>query len=98
MYQIRYLDPITGTVLESQSSSLEEAVSSIKKAKDNLYFKGYPSSSSEAQEDSKESSQNDGSMAEPARVTGLETETDYETETPSIEDEDYWYPYGVALW
>lgn len=98
MYQIRYLDPITGTVLESQSHSLEEAVASIKKAKDNLYFKGYPSSSSETQEDLKESSHNDDSIAEPAHVTGFETETEYETETPSTEDEDYWYPYGVALW
>jgi hypothetical protein len=95
MYQIRYLDPITGTVLEAQSHVLEEAISSIKKAKDNLYFKGYPSTL-----DTVDSTKNSDLAPEPVieSTPTAESETEYEAETPSIEDEDYWYPHGVALW
>lgn len=93
MYQIRYLDPITGAVLEAQSHALEEAVAAIKKAKDNLYFKGYASVQEEPMPSSVEESSTNSSNAEDKK-----TETEYETESPSIEDEDYWYPYGVTLW
>jgi len=95
MYQIRYLDPITGTVLEAQSHVLEEAISSIKKAKDTLYFKGYPSTP-----DTADPTKKSDLVPEPVieSAPAAESETEYETETPSIEDEDYWYPHGVALW
>jgi hypothetical protein len=95
MYQIRYLDPITGAVVEAQSRTLEEAVASIKKAKDNLYFKGYAQAS---ESEGGESLSKDDQKSVQHEEVQAELEVEYETETPSIEDEDYWYPYGVTLW
>ena len=40
MYQITYLDAMTGRVLQVKGESLDEAVSAIQKAKDALYYQG----------------------------------------------------------
>lgn len=40
MYQIKYYDEMSGKTLDVVSSNLDEAVSAIKRARDELYFKG----------------------------------------------------------
>lgn len=84
MYQIRYTDPMTGMVLESSSSNIDEAVAAIKKAKDNLYFKGYHS-----QEDPKI----DSSTEDVAQSAGI---IDEDFDSSFSNPEDFWFPYGVT--
>lgn len=40
VYQIRYYDEFTGKTVEIVHATLDEAVSAIKKARDELYFQG----------------------------------------------------------
>lgn len=91
MYQIRYKDPMTGTILETQAHSLTDAVTAIQKAKDDLYYRGHSLQKSEdlstqtAEEDSAPEQEQSSNEDEPIK------EDDQDLD-------EFLYPYGVTLW
>lgn len=96
MYQIRYKDPMTGTILETQAHSLTDAVTAIQKAKDDLYYRGHSLQKSEdlstqtAEEDSAPEQEQSSNEDEPVK------EDDHAEEDQDLDE--FLYPYGVTLW
>lgn len=91
MYYIRYVDPITGTSFDHQSASLEEIVSAVSRAKDELYYKGYVSP--KTQEDAKEEPKEEIAAAdeEPVKETAKEPQHDYYEEYEEDNLYGVWY-------
>lgn len=90
MYYIKFSDPMTGMCLEVEADRLEEAVTLLKKAKDNLYFKGYPGVESEKTASDCSDEQN---VAQTVHLDDDHLFDDYQSNY-----EDTWYPYGATLW
>jgi len=95
MYQIRYKDPMTGTILETQAHSLTDAVTAIQKAKDDLYYRGHSLQKSE--DLSTQTSEDSASEQEPSLNEDDSVEDDDHAEDDQDLDE-FLYPYGVTLW
>lgn len=96
MYQIRYKDPMTGTILEIQAHSLTDAVTAIQKAKDDLYYRGHFLQKSEdlstqvSEEDSAPEQEPSSNEDEPVK------EDDHAEDDQDLDE--FLYPYGVTLW
>lgn len=97
MYQIRYKDPMTGAILETQAHSLADAVTAIQKAKDDLYYRGH---SLQKNESANETTPNQ-EVSDSEQELHSEPEESSEEEDLSEDDRDldeFMYPYGVTLW
>lgn len=93
MYQIRYKDPMTGTILEAQAHSLDEAAVAIKKAKDDLYYRGHSLQKDEPVPQEDAPSQEDANLCEDESSDDKD-----QTEDDMDDPDDFLYPYGVTLW
>jgi hypothetical protein len=98
VYQIRYKDPMTGTILEVQAHSLNDAVTSIQKAKDDLYYRGHSLQKDEvpSQELLSEESSSADQIAPPDEDDSSEDKDSTEDDDQDLDD--FLYPYGVTLW
>ena len=88
---------MTGTILEAQAHSLDEAVVAIQKAKDDLYYRGH------ALQKDEPVLQEDALPQEDANVREDESSEDKDQTEDDIDDniddtDEFLYPYGVALW
>lgn len=103
MYYIMYKDPMTGLVLESEGSTLPEAVGAITKARDDLYHKGATGKVQDLGYPKKEVA-----ASEPETSSNLEVDkpssknledkaiiVDDQYPEDFLDAEDFWYPYGV---
>lgn len=85
MYQIRYMDPFTSKLVEVVAETLDEAVSAITKARDELYFQG--SSSTEPKLDPGYGTTKPEQNTKEDEPSSPSLETEIKTEKPL---KDFW--------
>lgn len=93
MYHIRYKDPMTGVVLETQAASLPDAVNAIQKAKDDLYYRGHALQETPANPAAADEHKLDHHHLDDDDASDSSDDLDEEYDLDS-----YLYPYGVTLW
>jgi trehalose-6-phosphate synthase len=92
MYLIKFIDPMTDLAVEARSTSLDEAVVLIKKAKDELYYKGNQLSlSGEEDEPTDELASESSDLTEDKNNT-FNKVFDEDDDYQEYYDNFFWYP------
>lgn len=97
MYQIKFIDPMTGTVLTTQAESLNDAVIAIKTAKDNLYYRGGLAAQAQFEQSLNLPENNSDKDLDKTQENAPSQKEDFD-ENEDIDEDGLLYPYGVTLW